>query len=318
MGSHHYPPDVFNLLVAAIPLLCRSKKDVLTFFDGAGVNRSDTAEVAARLKANPSQISKFEIAHSILTKANERGDSGLAARREIIKRVLEFEAFSTCWPDDQLKAKGVVSDLRNAVNIKDSFTRMNREREAERARASDAQRAEALAIARQAEQIEAISRRLSALFGMTDRPQERGLLLEGVLNDLFKTYGIQVREGFQRRCVDSNIVDEQIDGVIQLAGHLYLIEMKWLNAPVGTAAFSSHLARLLLRSDVRGVFISANGYTQSVINTCAAALTQKTIFLCTLEELVMLLHRKDDLVGFLNTKANAALLDKNPFLKILA
>jgi hypothetical protein len=52
--------------------------------------------------------------------------------------------------------------------------------------------------------------------------------------------------------------------------------------------------------------------------TCAAALTQKTIFLCTLEELVMLLHRKADLVGFLNTKANAALLDKNPFLKILA
>lgn len=35
--AFHYPPDLFNLLVQTIPLLCRSKKDVLTFFIGAGV-----------------------------------------------------------------------------------------------------------------------------------------------------------------------------------------------------------------------------------------------------------------------------------------
>jgi hypothetical protein len=315
---HHYPLDVFNLLVATIPLLCKSKKDVVAFFEGAGVNRGDIEEVAGRLRSNPASVSKFEIARCVLSKANERGDSGLRARREIIKRVVEFEAFSTCWPDDQLKAKGLVSDLCKAVNVKDSFTRMNKEREAERARACEVQRAEIVSVARQREKIEEVSSRLSALFAMNDEPQERGLRLEGVLNDLFETYGIQVREGFQRRCSDTNMVDEQIDGVIQLDGNLYLVEMKWLNAPVGTAAFSPHLTRLLLRSDARGIFISASGYTQSVINTCVSALGQKTIFLCTLEELVMLLHRRADLVGFLKTKANAALLEKNPFLKILS
>ena len=33
-----YPPDLFNLLVDTIPLLNRSKKDVLLFFRGAGVH----------------------------------------------------------------------------------------------------------------------------------------------------------------------------------------------------------------------------------------------------------------------------------------
>jgi restriction system protein len=34
---HHYPPEILNLLVDTIPLLCRSKNDVLVFFKGAGV-----------------------------------------------------------------------------------------------------------------------------------------------------------------------------------------------------------------------------------------------------------------------------------------
>lgn len=36
----HYPPEIFNLLVDTIPLLCRSKRDVIGFFQGAGVNWS--------------------------------------------------------------------------------------------------------------------------------------------------------------------------------------------------------------------------------------------------------------------------------------
>ncbi|HTV55549.1 MAG TPA: hypothetical protein VMI06_11620, partial [Terriglobia bacterium] len=33
----HYPPELTQLLVNTIPLLCPSKRDVLTFFRGAGV-----------------------------------------------------------------------------------------------------------------------------------------------------------------------------------------------------------------------------------------------------------------------------------------
>jgi hypothetical protein len=30
----HYPPELLSLLIDTIPLLCRSKQDVLTFFPG--------------------------------------------------------------------------------------------------------------------------------------------------------------------------------------------------------------------------------------------------------------------------------------------
>ena len=51
---------------------------------------------------------------------------------EILRRITEFEDFSTGWPTDQLKAKGLVGEIRHVVDVKDSFTRMRSEREQER------------------------------------------------------------------------------------------------------------------------------------------------------------------------------------------
>lgn len=33
----HYPPELTNLLIDTISVLCRGKKDVLLFFEGAGI-----------------------------------------------------------------------------------------------------------------------------------------------------------------------------------------------------------------------------------------------------------------------------------------
>lgn len=314
----HYPPEVFNLLVDTIPLLCRSKKDVVLFFQGAGVAQDDYAEVARIVRTNPDSINKYDIARNVLTKVNARGDSGLGARREIIKRIVEFEEFSTCWPNDQLKAKGLVADLRKIVNVKDSFTRMKQERDTEREQVLARQRAEQAAAAEKRAKIEDVSKRLSALFSMDDKPQERGKLLEAVLNDLFKAYGIHVREDFRRKSPDTGTVLEQIDGVIELDGAIHLVEMKWLNAPVGMGEFSPHLSRLFLRANAHGIFIATNGYTEPVLTECKNALNLKTIFLCSLQEFVMLLQRQGDLIALLKRKSQAAIVDKNPYLEILA
>lgn len=314
----HYPPEIFNLLVDTIPLLCRSKQDVILFFQGAGVAQEDLAEVSRIVRTDRRSITKFDIARNVLTKVNARGDSGLRARREIIKRVTEFDNFETCWDNDRLKAKGLVSELSKTVNVKDSFTRMKQERDVEREKALALRRAEQAAAAEKRAKIEDINNRLTALFGMDDRPQERGKLLEGVLNDLFKAYGIHVREDFRRKAPDTSVVVEQIDGVIELDGKIHLVEMKWLKAPVGIGEFSPHLSRLFLRGDAGGIFISASGYAESVISECASALSQKTIFLCSLKEFVMLLQRQADLIEFLKKKSQAAVVDKNPFLEILS
>lgn len=316
--AFHYPPELFSLLVDTIPLLCRSKQNVILFMRGAGVAPEDLAEVERSVKVDRHSINKFEIVRNVLTKVNARGDNGLRARREILKRVVEFESFETCWESDQYKAKGLVASIREAVDKKDSFTRMKQERDAERDERTAKQQAERTAAAEKRATIEDVSRRLFALFGMDEKPQERGKLLEAVLNDLFRIYGIHVREDFRRKDPDTAIVVEQIDGVIELNGQIHLVEMKWLNAPVGIGEFSPHLSRLFMRANAHGIFIATNGYAASVVSECRNALSQKTLFLCSLQEFVMLLQRHDDLVELLRKKSQAAIVEKNPFLEILS
>lgn len=316
--AFHYPPELFELLVETIARLSRAKKGVLLFLRGAGVADEDLARVERTVTMNPGSINKFEIVRTVLTKVNARGDSGLRPRREIIKRVVEFESFETCWPEDQMKAKGLVASVREAVNVKDSFTRMKQERDAAHEAARAHRYAEQAAAADRRSKIDEVDIRLAALFGMHDKPHERGKLLEGVLSDLFRAYGILVREDFRRKDPDTSVVLEQIDGVIELDGAMHLVEMKWLNSPVGTGEFFPHLGRLFLRANAHGIFISSAGFTEPVIKECATALAQKTMVLCTLHEIVMLLQRRDDLISFLKKKSQAAIVDKNPFLQILS
>lgn len=313
----HYPPEIFNLLVDTIPLLCRSKKDVVLFFQGAGVAPEDLSQVSRIVTTSRDSINKFEIVRDVLTRVNARGDSGLRARREIIKRVTEFGNFDTCWDSDRLKAKGLVAELSKMVNVKDAFTRMKQERDSEREQTLVRQRAEQAREAEKRAKIEDVRRRLFALFGMDDAPHERGKLLEVVLNDLFKAYGILVREDFRRRSPDTSTVVEQIDGVIELDGAVHLVEMKWLNGPVGIGEFSPHMSRLFMRPNAGGIFIAANGYTESVLSECKNALSLKTVFLCSLQEFVVLLQHQRDLVALLKRKWHAAIIDKNPYLEVL-
>lgn len=313
----HFPPDVFNLLVDTIPLLCKGKDDVLLFLRGAGVPQEDLATMTAQVRADRNSVSKFAIVRDVLEKLNKRGDSALAARREVIKRVVEFEEFSMCWESDVYKAKAKVGDLKHIVNVKDSFTRMNQQREAAQAEIATKARAEREAVVERRKKIQGVSDRLNALFGMGNEPQKRGKLLEGVLNDLFRAHGILVREDFKRQDQSGSVVVEQIDGVIEFEGHIYLVEMKWLKDPVGVPELGTHMLRLFARDGVRGIFISNSDFASSAIAECVTHSANKTMALCTLREIVMLLMTERDLVSLLREKVRAAVIDKKPFVEIL-
>ena len=109
---YHYPPELLDLLIDAIPLLCRSKLDVLTFFRGCGLPVAMTADLRARVQQDRASINKYEITRVALTRINEGGDGTLRYRREVLKRVTGFDDFSSCWPEDQLKARGLVASVR--------------------------------------------------------------------------------------------------------------------------------------------------------------------------------------------------------------
>ena len=109
-------------------------------------------------------------------------------------------------------------------------------------------------------------------------PHKRGIQLEKVLNELFSAYGISVRESFRRTGEAGEGVVEQIDGVIELDGQIYFVEMKWLKGAVDILDASHHLVRIYHRGHSSGIFISATEFTAAALKICQEAL-QKTVIL---------------------------------------
>ena len=317
MSTYHYPPALLQLMIDAIPRLFRSKRDVVLFFRGAGVADSEVSDIEARLASDPDNLNKFEIVRIVLARLNDAGDNSLRERREILKRVVEFEDFSTCWPDDRLPAQGLVASIREEVNKKDSFTRMRQEREAEARRHREATRRETEERRQKQDTLASIRQDFYRLFAMDDNPHGRGLLLEKVLNRLFEANGIRIRESFRRVSEQGQGTVEQIDGVVELSGSIYLVEMKWLQEPVGVADVAQHLVRVFNRSDGRGIFISYSEYTAPAIATCKDSLSKVVVALCTLQEFVILLESGTSLEEFLKAKVRGSIIDKEPHTKVL-
>lgn len=311
--TFHYPPELFNLLVDVVPLLNRSKQDVLVFFRGAGVPDNMTSDIAAKLRAAPKDVNKYQMVRTVLERLNAKRESVLRERREVLRRVVDFSNFDSCWPADQLKAKGLVASIREVVNQKDAFTRMNNAREEERqARLAESRQIEAEKRERSAK-IENAKKGLYALFGTTATAQERGKMLETALNNLFQAYGVLIHKAFHLVGEAGEGIVEQIDGVIELGGVLYFVEMKWYRNPVGKPEISEHLVRLMSRAEVRGIFISASDYTEPAIHTVREFLQHKVLVLSTLQEIVRLFEQQDDLSVFFTKKVQAAQIHKNPY-----
>ena len=211
----------------------------------------------------------------------------------------------------------MVSEIRHIVNVKDSFSRINQEREKEREdKAFKEKKRREQEINKKNERSQ-IKQEFYELFKLDDKPHDRGKLLEKVLNRLFSSYDILIKEDFKRKVDDIGVV-EQIDGVISFDGHIYLVEMKWLSSSIGVADVSQHLVRLYGRPEARGIFISYSPYADTVITECQRVLSQKLIVLCILEEIVYLLEKESDLKEFLRRKVNSVILDQKPFTKILS
>ena len=309
----HYPPDLFDLIVDCIPLLNRSKNGVILFFKGAGVQDNILSDLTKRVEFDRENINKYEITRTVLTRINLKSDKYLRERREILKRISEFESFSNCWENDRLKAKGLVSEIRKIINVKDSFTRMNQERESERKKKSEEYLRKIEELRKRNAEIDEIKREFFSLFSETN-PHKRGAKLEVVLNKLFSVYKISIRDAFQRTGEKGEGVIEQIDGVIEIDNQIYLVEMKWHKEAIGNQDIFAHLGRIYHRSKAHGIYISASGYTSSGLIAAKEGLIKNALLvLCDLQEFVELLENREELQPYLRKKIQKAILDKEPF-----
>lgn len=313
--TYHYPPDLFDLMIDCIPRLNRSKRGLLDFFRGAGVDRNLILKLEQQLRQNASQINKFDMTRFVLKSLNEREDNdALRQRREILKRVTEFDSFDQCWPADLWKAKAFVAEIREVINKKDTFTRISLEREKERQLRIAENNAKLEAIRLHREKIDNIRKALGILFSMID-PQKRGKALEPILNSLFEVSGILIRESFTLAGDNGEGIVEQIDGTIELDGHVYIVEMKWLKDSMGKGDMSEQLVRLFTRSEARGIVISASGFSRPALAVAKEALSHKVIVLIELSEIVRALESYSDLSDLFRKKIQSAVVEKNPFLR---
>lgn len=313
--SFHYPPDLLLLMIDAIPKLCRSKRDLLVFFQGAGLSRLILEPYEKLLETNKASFSKYHVTREVLTKLNEQGERTLRARRELLKRVTEFEDFSVCWDADRAAARGLVAQICHVINVKDSFTRMRMEKDDETRKRIREEEVSSRKRRDLKERRDKVKTALFALFSEQDA-HKRGKQLEQVLNDLFACHDILVREAFTVKGNCGEGVIEQIDGLIELDGFLYLVEMKWWRTPIGVSDIAPHLVRVFNRGgQARGLFISYTDFTEPAISQCRDALVRgAVVVLATLEEIVSLLNAEGDLKAWLKTKLNAAIVDKQPFV----
>lgn len=247
--TYHYPPELLELLCDAVPALFRSKQAVIDFFVGAGAPPKLLGDWKLKLKQDKDSVKKHELARSVLCRLNDAGEATLTVRREVLKRVSQFEDFSSCWDNDRYKAQGLVAQIQKVVNIKDSFTRMNLEREKERKQRQAEYTASVHAKQKETEKRAALKDALYKLFTESNA-YKRGKQLEAVLNSLFAFAGFLVREAFTIKGDERQGIVEQIDGAVEIDGVLYLVEMKWWDKPIGRQEIAPHLVSVYGRGDV--------------------------------------------------------------------
>jgi hypothetical protein len=68
--------------------------------------------------------------------------------------------------------------------------------------------------------------------------------------------------------------------------------------------------------DIRGIYISASGYTEPAIDTVKKAkIAGAFVFLCTTYGLFRLMEERADLLEYCRKRITAADVDENPFLR---
>ena len=127
---------------------------------------------------------------TVLKRINKDTDQYLRERREILKRVVEFDSFESCWQNDRMEAKGLVQEIRDIVNKKDSFTRMKQEKKRQRHKQMEKKEKELQKKRDRRNRIDNLKNELSSLV-TEDNPHKRGKKFEGILNAGFN-YQVQL------------------------------------------------------------------------------------------------------------------------------
>ena len=139
-------------------------------------------------------------------------------------------------------------------------------------------------------------------------PQQRGYLLQNLLNMMFKLYKIPAIPSFTR-----NEGAEQIDGGFNLESKHYLVECRWRKKPANTTQLGAFYAKVDgSGGQPMGLFLTINGWSNKVEPTLKEK-PNKCIILMDGNDLCSVLTGKINLKEFIMAKCQQLTFKNEPF-----
>lgn len=216
----------------------------------------DQPELLAQLSFSGTKRETANMVVDILM-SDERRYSDLTL--EIMGELASMERF----PDfDRLEDKDRLKRQREAeravTNLKASLKKESsaRDEAAAKRQKIDEYRKESQQQASFKANLDRLKKSYLALTQQQEHPQERGLALEKLLNDLFALFDLEPRLAYS-----SNV--DQVDGSFRLDTDDYLIEAKWTQKPLGRDQADIFVQKIARRGKLAvGLLVSINGFSE--------------------------------------------------------
>lgn len=252
--ASRFNPTALKLIEDALSEAFYSHRDFDSFIRRCDIDErllADARRKAEARKGNYERAPKRFIAQELIQLIESKGDQGVHLLTSIFDALVRGT-----FSDATSKGKDALNSLKTQFE-RDREQRLSEEKakrewKAEREQAA-ARSSESTAIARDRELA-----RLHALFlemhGASDK-HKRGRAFELLVVDLLKAEQLSPRHSIER-------VGEQIDASFEFGPHTYLVEARWKAAPSEPKDLRDFYGKCQgVHVDVRGLFISVQGYT---------------------------------------------------------
>jgi hypothetical protein len=249
-------------------------------------------------------LTKRQAGASILEELARDGQDSSVVRK-VIDIAAGWDAYDLA--QDEYRARAVAQKARA---LKGVFAEVEAREKAEHDRNAREQ-----ADRQQKERDEQLQKESGLLLAQFDHlstrvePQQRGYLLQDVLNRLFVAHGIAVAKSFQR-----NAGGEQIDGAFELEGWHYIVECRWREKLAGIRELDGLYGQIARSGrQTMGLFLSINGWSEHVVPLIKQN-PDKSLILMEGLDLRLVLARSIDLRRLLKAKLSALNFEAEPYV----
>lgn len=233
------------------------------------------------------------------------------ADHEFIRKIIDIAADWTSFhlASNEYDARGVVQKARELFGTLAEADARERQQQEQAAQ----ERTERVERERQATLRQGSKLLLAQFEAATagEERQERGYLLEDLLNRAFDLHGMPATRPFRR-----NDGGEQIDGAFELDGWHYIVECRWRETLSNIQQLDSLYGKVGRSGrQTMGLFMSINGWSQHVVPLVKQN-PDKSILLMEGFDLRTVLAQPFSLRELLRAKSRALNLEAEPYLSI--